>query len=346
MSASCSRRSAPSGDARGACPRASRPPDAFVRGSARVLRTSAIAVGVIAALVSALAVAITPASATYRGGNGRIAFAEHGPGGVDIYSVLASGRGKFKLTSHRARDSAPAYSPDGRRVAFHSDRGARGVSEIWTVNADGSRERRITRLNGDAMFPDYSPDGSRIAFSGHARGRAKMDVYVINANGRRLVRLTKGTGNDERPVWSPGGRKIAFVSDRSGVAQVYVMRADGTRQRRLTTVRKTHYGVDWSPDGRRLVYDEGNPGEATSIWMMNADGSGKRQLTPTTGVIRDFGPAWSPDGKQIVFTRVFGTSREARQSIFVMDANGKRQHALTPGGKQVMPAWQPRSPRR
>ena len=120
------------------------------------------------------------------------------------------------------------------------------------------------------------------------------------------------------------------------------MNADGSGQRRLTDVRRTHYGVDWSPDGRKIVFDEGNPGEATSIWVMNADGAGKRQLTPLTGLIRDFGPAWSPDGKQVAFTRVFGTARDARQSVFVMAADGTGQRALSSGGKQLMPSWQAR----
>ena len=153
--------------------------------------------------------------------------------------------------------------------------------------------------------------------------------------------MTSGRGNDAQPVWSPDGKRIAFVSDRTGVAHVYVIRADGTRHQQLTRTRVAHYGVDWCPDGRKLVYDEGNPGEATSIWVMQADGSSKRRLTRAPGVIRDFGPVWSPDSRQIAFVRLFGHTRDARQSIYLMDADGCGQRALSAGGKQLVPAWQP-----
>ena len=72
---------------------------------------------------------------------------------------------------------------------------------------------------------------------------------------------------------------------------------------------------------------------------MNPDGSAKREVT--RGSRSDFDPAWSPDGRKIAFVRVFGTSRNPRQSVFVVNANGAGARALRPAGKQLVPAWQP-----
>jgi TolB protein len=295
-----------------------------------------------AAVTFALAaVLITPAGATYRGANGRIAFTEQGARVVELYSVRPDGTDKRRLTTNASTEASPAYSPDGRRIAFASDRARRGVYEIWSMNDDGTGLRRVTRMGGKAISPDFSPNGRRILFAGYRRGGKNTDLFVVGANGAGLVRLTKGRGNDGQPVWSPDGKRIAFVSDRTGIAHVYVMRADGTRRRQVTSTRVAHIGVDWSPDGRRLVYDEGNPGEPASIWVMNADESAKRRLTRAPGVIRDFGPVWSPDGRQIAFVRLFAHTRDARESVFVMNADGSGQRALNASGQQRVPAWQP-----
>jgi Tol biopolymer transport system component len=300
-------------------------------------KSSVAALGVAAAV----AVLIEPADGAYPGPNGRIAFAEVGDRGADLYTVRANGTAKRRVTDTASDERDPAYSADGRLIVFAQEVGRRGASEIWTMAAGGGAARRVTRLGGKAIYPDLSPDGSRVVFSGRPRGARTADVYIVRLDGIRLRRLTNARGNDGQPVWSPDGRRIAFVSERTGVAQIFVMEANGSRQTQLTKRRVVHFGVDWSPDGRRLVYDEGNPGEPGSIWVMRSNGTKPRRLTRALSMIRDFGPAWSPDGRQIAFVRLFGTSQDARQDVFVMNAGGSRQHALAPGGKQLIPAWQP-----
>ncbi len=133
----------------------------------------------------------------------------------------ADGSGVRRLT-HGASGS-PAWSPDGRRIAFRGDK-----SDIYVVDVDGSGQRRLAQSAGD---PVWSPDGRRIAFERRfARG---AEIHVMNADGSGQRRLTRsaGLGVD----WSPDGRKIAFVSDRDGGrGQIFVMNADGSGQRRLT----------------------------------------------------------------------------------------------------------------
>jgi Tol biopolymer transport system component len=293
-------------------------------------------VGLTGLLVSGvLAVLCQGANASYPGAVGRIAFGIAGPdGNGNIYSARPDGRGLRRLTDDSANDLCPAYSPNGRQIAFCSDR--TGAWEIWAMDQNGSDQHQITNLGNYAVFPDYSPDGRRIAFSGDEGTDPNDEIYVVRDNGAELKQLTRAAGNNDYPAWSPSGRKIAFTSDRSGYEQVYVMNADGSGQRQLTFDANTHDQLpDWSPDGRRIAYEDGASPNGR-IWVMNADGTGKRELTHGPG--DDFGAAWSPDGRQIAFVRDFG---DGNRPVYVMNADGSNQRPLHPGAKQYVPAWQP-----
>ena len=118
----------------------------------------------------------------------------------DIYVMNADGSGQRSQFIFFLQDS-PAWSPDGRRIAFPS-------SGIRVVNADGSGLRRLTREGRGT--PAWSPDGRRIAFVSRRDGN--LEIYVMNADGSGQRRLTRNAVRDSDPVWSPDGRKVAFVS--------------------------------------------------------------------------------------------------------------------------------------
>jgi TolB protein len=290
-----------------------------------------------AALAAALAASGGVARATYPASNGKLAFSIiAADGNTDVWSVRPDGHGARQLTSDPAFDACPAYSPDGRQIAFCSNRS--GAAEIWSMRSDGTHQRPITRLGGFAVFPDYSPDGRWIAFDGTAGSDPNNEIYVVDRHGNRLVQLTgPNSGNNFEPVWSPSRGRIAFISDRSGLGQVWVMNTDGSDQRQLTVdpILKGQL-PDWSPDGRKLAYQAGDEGSGR-IFVIKADGSYPRQLTFGPG--DDFGAAWSPDGRQIAFVRDSGA---LGRSVFVMNADGSDQHPVNPGGIQLVPAWQPR----
>jgi Tol biopolymer transport system component len=211
------------------------------------------------------------------------------------------------------RDSF-TWSPDGRRLAYVSDRS--GNSEIYVVNADGSGGRRLTRNTTVDDFPVWSPDGRRILFE--RRHGPRRELHVMNADGSGERMLARGWGG----AWSPDGWRIAFRSDRDGNGEIYVMNADGSGQRRLTRNPSSDGGPVWSPDGRKLLFIRFRPGNG-EIYVMNPDGSGQRNLTRSPG--GDSSPAWSPDGRKIVFL----SKRDGIGEVYVMNADGSGQKDLT-----------------
>jgi Tol biopolymer transport system component len=258
---------------------------------------------------------------------------------TQIYRMNADGTGRRRLargvtyrqisgqfvSEYRA---TPTWSPDGRSIAFVSDR--TGSAEVYVMSADGSGQRRLTR-HAKPKELAWSPDGRMIAFGSHARGGPR-DVYVMNADGTGLLNLTPGPGGGEALSWSPDGRKIGFRSLRDGSGEIYVVNVDGTGLRRLTHLTRdpvssggtTWSAPAWSPDGQRILFVRIGWGNSNSeILVMNADGSRQRNLTRNPAPDGD--PVWSPDGRKILFV----SKRDGYGEVYVMNADGSGQRNLT-----------------
>jgi TolB protein len=289
----------------------------------------------LAALALLLSLPLT-AAATYPGSvDGRIATGINVDGNTDIYTFLSGGQGLQRLTTDPLFDACPAWSADGKRLAWCHGVQRGGIIEVWTMKLDGTAKSPLTALGGRSLFPDFAPDGMRILFSSQPAGATNFDLFVINTDGTGLVQLTSDPAFDGNPAWSPDGDQIVFTSDRSGVGQVYVMDANGGNVTQLTFDEVWKDQVpDWSPDGSKIAYAAGDPGD---ILVMNADGSD--QHTVVGGPSDDFGTAWSPDGAQIAFVRFDD------RSVYVVNADGTDEHAVRPFGLQAVPGWQPRGDR-
>lgn len=172
-------------------------------------------------------------------------------GTADLFRMNADGQNARPLTRgpSRALNVEPAISPDGKTVAFSSDRAGR--PHIFLMGLDGSNVRRLTFAGKYNASPAWSPDGKMIAFAGDDSGH--FDIFVMNVNGTGLKRLTdarKPSGkaaNNESPSWSPDGRHIVFTSDRTGSLQLYIVSPDGTNERRITEDNFNWDKPKWSP---------------------------------------------------------------------------------------------------
>jgi TolB protein len=210
---------------------------------------------------------------------------------ADIHVSNADGSGDRPVTTHASRDADPAWSPDGARLAFTTERD--GNSEIYVVDADGTGAGRLTNDPAADFHPTWSPDGTRIAFASTRFGAA--EILVMNADGSNVVRLTSHHAADDEPAWSPDGQRIAFTSDRDGRDEVYAMDTTGA-----AVARVTHGGgrqPAWSPDGGGLAYVAPDCSGYYSCLPSIFVAVGTKSATRL--VVGGERPAWSPDGRRI-----------------------------------------------
>ncbi len=258
-------------------------------------------------------------------------FVASGPSGAGLYVVNADGSG-LRLIPGTGGAGAPAWSPDGRWIAFAND-------QISLIGPDGSGLRQVTHLGGlVADVPAWSPDGTRLAFvssppSGDAAMAKELEVMTLGS-GVTAVRLPV-TPTGDRPAWSPDGREIVVGDgDGGGLAAVSF---DPLIVTRLTTGDASF--AAWSPDGRELVFERGVPQpdgtELHQLFVASATGSSIRQLT--LGPSDDEFPAWSPDGAWIAFTRIDGAGGSA---IWRIRPDGTAASEITAGpGRAAWPSW-------
>ena len=158
-----------------------------------------------------------------------------------------------RLTHSAGDDWVSAWSPDGQRIAFESNRD--GNRDIYVMDTNGTNLTNLTENAGDDGEPVWSPDGQHIAFESNRD--SNRDIYVMEADGSNLTRLTHSADEDWgpwSPAWSPDGQRIAFESDRDSNWDIYVVEADGTNLTNLTHSSYDGWGPVWSPDGQRIAF--------------------------------------------------------------------------------------------
>ena len=307
-------------------------------------------------------VAAGPAQGAFPGRNGRVAFSTvTGAPPGNIFTMRANGRDRRRLTG-RGDSRNPAWSRDGRRIAF--DRSVRGGRGIFVMSARRSGARRVATGGVMAENPTWSPNGRRLAFQGcRTRGRCERTaIFVVRARGGGLRRIAP---NGSDPVWSPNGRWIAFrgkVARRDPCATLVRVRPSGGRRRAVLSRRRDSHGVcsrvgsgaDFSPNGRRLVFYGLHPAGFTqyrnpdgirvrewtydpAMYTVRSNGRGKRRRLATRPSQRGGYFAlpfvWSPEGDRLLWRDDRGT--------FIGNTHARRARQV-PGRSGVGYSWQRR----
>ncbi|MBA3736033.1 MAG: PD40 domain-containing protein [Actinobacteria bacterium] len=231
-----------------------------------------------------------------------------------------------------AISAAPVSAPLKGKIVFTAPGG-----DLWTMNADGSDRRRLTRSGTATDFsPSWAPDGRHIVFRTERgkyirdpRGSGAQGIFVINSDGTRERQVQPRTGG-LFPAWSPSGKKIAYTGLTGGHESIFLMNPDGSRKQDLHTKTRAAECTTWSPDSSKITYC-GHDGDGNwAVWVMNADGSGQRQLThpvlvQPAGTGGDYPAAFSPDGRQILYSAGQHESRE----IYAIGIDGAGLKRLT-----------------
>ena len=176
-----------------------------------------------------------------------------------VRDVSDARTGTHQLIASTRLDEAPQFSPDGRRIAFASNRS--GISQIWIAKSDGSGPVQLTSFSsGYTNAPRWSPDGTRLVFSS-IQGDNR-DLYTISPDGGPVRRLTSAPSEEGRPSWSRNGRWVYCYSNRSGTQEVWKVSAEGDKMLQVTT-GGGHESFE-SPDGKMLFYED-NGGKGLQV---------------------------------------------------------------------------------
>lgn len=272
--------------------------------------------GLISAAIVATAALPAPGAANFPGKPGRIAFSYERASTetftIDSIRPDGSGRKSVLVMSAAHLPSGPAYSANGREMAFQAG------GNLDVVNAHGTGLRTVTT----GIYSDnvaFSPSGERLVFSKRSGPAARdVDVYTVRIDGTGLTRLTDAPGQDKEVTWSPNGRLIAFMSNRTGNAHVWLMRPDGSHQRMVTPrPRDTEAWPDFAPNGRELLVNKG-----ARVVTMRLDGSHRRILSGPPSLL--WQAVYSPDGRRIAAIQYSGP----HYNLLVMNADGSHKHVI------------------
>jgi len=262
-------------------------------------------------------------------------------------------------------ENAEAYfSADGKQLIFQATREGHGCDQIYTMNVDGSNVKMISNGEGRTTCSYFYPGNKRVLYSSTHLGDKQcppppdrsrgyvwavyptFDVFSANADGSNPKQLTNTPGYDAETTITLDGKKLVFTSMRDGDLDIYTMDADGKNVRRLTYELGYDGGPFWSYDGKQVVYRAHHPKTdeqkadytgllkqnlirptVLEIFVMNADGSNKRQVTSNGKA--NFGPYFFPDGKRIIFSSNLDDARGRNFDLYKINVDGTGLERIT-----------------
>jgi Tol biopolymer transport system component/predicted Ser/Thr protein kinase len=242
----------------------------------------------------------------------------------------------FSFTSFTGKEICPAFSPDGKKLAFAWSGERDDNWDIYVKEIEGGAPVRLTANDAAELWPVWSPDGAYIAFS--RLNGIDGGIHIIPATGGAERRVYSNWDNEQFPIidWSPDGRFLA-LQDRSspqGPFSVFLLSLETLEERRLTVPPEPHYHGDcapaFSPDGRTLAFMRYSSAGSQDIYVVPVEGGEPKRLTFDNTLLG--GMAWTADGAEIVFTSVRGG---ADPRLWRISVSGGSPEPLAAGGERA-----------
>lgn len=274
--------------------------------------------------------------------DGEIAFASNRDGKWGVWVMNADGSNETNLTSPFGEYSFPAWSPDGRRMAFRIDFGTGtgiAIMDLQDTNGTLSGTQPVAITNTFSDAPTWSPDGNQLVYK--SSGDFGWQLFRYTEDNGTIESINNPSPWIQYPKWSPDGSKLLFGADTNndGNMDIFTANPDGSGLTQLTNNPYYEGTPNWSPDGKRIVFSSNGNGNQ-DLYIMNMDGTGLTQLTNDPN--NEIDPSWSPDGARIAFVSDRNTNYGSNSEIYVINVDGSSEMRLTNNNfSDISPTWRP-----
>jgi TolB protein len=254
--------------------------------------------------------------------------------GNQVFKLIvadADGENARIMLESRQSIMSPAWSPDGRKLAYVSFEN--GKSEVYVQELKTGARRRASARKGINSAPVWSPDGKRLALT-LSKGDGNLDIYTLDLSNQMLKRLTQWPSIETEPNWSIDGKRIYFTSDRSGAPQVYRIDVNGGRAERITFEGSYNARPRVAPDGKRIAVVHNDRG-SYRIAVVDVARAYTQVLTDGT---LDESPSFAPNGETLIYASKVGN----KGVLATVSIDGRFQQRIAAVNGEVRePAWSP-----
>jgi TolB protein len=264
----------------------------------------------------------------------------------NLFIMDYDGRRIEQRTSYKTIAVSPAWSPDGRYIAYtryaptrYSGKGKLVNPNLYLYDVKREREKVISEFQGQNSGAAWSSDGKYIAYTSSKDGNP--DIYLYNMDNGAITSLIKNSGVNVEPSFSPDGKSLVFSSSRTGNPELYRYEMDTQKQTRLTFSRYYNSSPSWSPASDKIAFAGlDNPFGKRSffdVFLVSPSGDNIERLTIDSGNNED--PSWSPDGRHLIYS----STRNGGSDIYFINNDGTGERKLTSGILCYSPDWSPSS---